>query len=102
MSQIFSDLQTVYTRVELFIMNFKVFSILAMVALVFVFMATADPAPEEHVTEGAAHFLHGKMVKDAEKHEPSMDPYLDETKYHHIPIIAPKGAIISCTIQNPK
>jgi hypothetical protein len=56
----------------------------------------------------AAH----KMVKDAEKHEPSMDPYLDETKkYHHIPILAPKGAInvlltlkcysfISCTIQS--
>ncbi|XP_046460421.1 uncharacterized protein LOC124207146 isoform X4 [Daphnia pulex] len=69
-------------------MKFKVFSILAMVALVFVFTTTANPAPEEHASEtlvqksehasedhhaaagksAAAHSHHVKRVKDGKKH----------------------------------
>ncbi|XP_046634340.1 uncharacterized protein LOC124313447 isoform X3 [Daphnia pulicaria] len=69
-------------------MKFKVFIILAMVALVFVFTVTANPAPEEHVAEtlvqkpdhasedhhaaagksAAAHSRHVKRVRDGKKH----------------------------------
>ncbi|XP_046634338.1 uncharacterized protein LOC124313447 isoform X1 [Daphnia pulicaria] len=74
-------------------MKFKVFIILAMVALVFVFTVTANPAPEEHVSEmvkksehaskdhhasedhhaaagksAAAHSRHVKRVRDGKKH----------------------------------
>ncbi|EFX73656.1 hypothetical protein DAPPUDRAFT_307637 [Daphnia pulex] len=93
-------------------MNFKVFSILAMVALVFVFTATADPAAEEIVSEtlaqksehvpedhhaaaagkaAAAHSHHVKKVKDGKKHHEPISRHAREAKA--VPQQHQKGAI---------
>ncbi|EFX73586.1 hypothetical protein DAPPUDRAFT_307639 [Daphnia pulex] len=92
-------------------MNFKVFSILAMVALVFVFTTTADPAAEEIVSgmadtsehaakdhhaaaagkAAAAHSHHVKRVKDGKKHHEPISRHAREAKA--VPQQHQKGAI---------
>ncbi|XP_046461387.1 uncharacterized protein LOC124207807 [Daphnia pulex] len=97
-------------------MNFKVFSVLALMALVFVFTTTADPVAEEHVSEmvqntkhasedhhaaagkaNAAHSHHVKKVKDGKKHEPSRDSREAKAAQQHkketpaVPIKASNG-----------
>ncbi|XP_046460422.1 uncharacterized protein LOC124207147 isoform X1 [Daphnia pulex] len=104
-------------------MNFKVLSILAMVAMV-VFTTTANPAPEEHVSEmdeesehasedhhaaaeksAAAHSHHVKRVKDGKKHHEPINRRPREakaaTKEHKKGAIATKEGTIKAGATAP-